>query len=435
MEILSYPSEKAEERIQAIEGRGLYFSPQDTAAVSEMLEAVRTRGDEALVEYTRKFDAPGINKENILVRAEEFDEAEKHVDRDFSEALDKAALQIESFHRRQLKSSWFMPARPGVFLGQMLNPVGAAGIYVPGAKGGMTPLVSSVLMGAVPAGIAGVDKVVMTTPPRGDGTVDPHLLAAARRAGVDEVYRAGSAWAVAGLAYGTETMQRVDVIAGPGNIYVTIAKKLLAGTVGIDMIAGPSEILVIADDSADPECAAADMLSQAEHDAAASAMLITVSSRVAEKTVQAAEKRLEGLSRKETAGQSLESYGAVIVVPDLQTAVSLANRLAPEHLELLVAAPFELLASIRNAGAVFMGHFSPEPMGDYAAGPNHVLPTGGTARFSSALSVDSFMKQTSLIYYSEDAMKRESETVIRLAETEGLGAHAESVRMRTRGRG
>lgn len=431
MEILHYPSDEAQRRIEAVAGRGLFFDPDKTRAVEQILEAVQSRGDEALLEYTRRFDAPRMGPGDLLVEEEAFDAAEASVDGAFLRALDRAAGQIETFHQRQLRNSWFQASRSGVFLGQMVKPVQAAGVYVPGARGGTTPLVSSVLMGAIPARIAGVERLVMTTPPREDGSVDPHLLAAARRVGVDAVYRAGSAWAIAGLAFGTRSMPRVDVIAGPGNIYVTIAKKLVSGSVGIDMTAGPSEILVVADKSADPEFIAADLLSQAEHDPMASALLLTDSASVAEKAARATKRRLADLPRKEVAEQSLAAYGGIIVVPEMESAVSVANRIAPEHLELLVAEPFAWLGAIRNAGAVFMGHFTPEPMGDYVAGPNHVLPTGGTARFASALSVDTFMKQTSLICYSRQAMTREAEDVIRLAEVEGLGAHAESVRVRS----
>lgn len=430
MDILTYPSAEADERIDAISRRGLAFNPDDVQSVSEILDAVKRLGDSALIDYSRRFDAPEMDVAQLKVAEPEFDAAEELVDAAFLNALDRAVTQIESFHKKQRKNSWFEAARPGVFLGQLINPVNAAGIYVPGAKGGMTPLVSSVLMGAIPARIAGVNDVVMVTPPRKDGSVNPHLLAAARRVGVDTVYKVGSAWSIAGLAFGTETLPRVDVIVGPGNIYVTIAKKLVAGTVGIDMIAGPSEILVIADDSANPVFIAADLLSQAEHDPLSSALLITNSQSIAEKAASEVARQLEMLSRKDIARESLSAYGGVMVVPDMDTAITLGNRIAPEHLELLVAAPFEYLSLIRNAGAVFMGHFTPEPMGDYVAGPNHVLPTGGTARFSSALSVDTFMKQSSLICYSEAAMAREADDVIRLAEIEGLGAHAGSVRVR-----
>ena len=312
----------------------------------------------------------------------------------------------------------------------MVNPVERAGVYVPGGTEGKTPLVSSVLMGAIPAKIAGVSKIVMVTPPTRSGEVNPHLLVAAEQAGVDEVYRIGSAWAVAALTYGTESVPRVDVVVGPGNIYVTLAKKLVAGTVGIDMIAGPSEILVIADDSADPDYIAADLLSQAEHDVLASAMLLTDSKTLAGEVSRSLQKQLAVLARKEIAAGSLKRYGAILVVADLDTAFELANRIAPEHLELQVRDPFARVGQIRNAGAVFIGDHTPEPVGDYIAGPNHVLPTAGTARFASALSVEHFLKKTSLVYYSQEAYEKEAADIIRLAETEGLTAHASAVRIR-----
>ena len=345
-------------------------------------------------------------------------------------SLKRAAAHIESFHRRQVANSWVDTGRDGVLLGQLVRPVETAGIYVPGGKGGQTPLVSSVLMGAIPARIAGVSRIVMTTPPTQDGTVDPHLLAAAKTAGVDAVYKVGSAWAIGALAYGTETVPRADVIVGPGNIYVTLAKKIVAGDVGIDMIAGPSEILVIADRSATPEYIAADLLSQAEHDPLASAILATDSKRVAREVSAAVSGQLDHLARRDIARRSIERYGAIFVTPDLGAAVDLANRIAPEHLELQVEDPFEWVGRIRNAGAVFMGPYTPEPVGDYIAGPNHVLPTAGTARYASALSVDHFVKKTSLIRYSRAAFETEAEDIIRLAEIEGLGAHANAVKIR-----
>ena len=313
-----------------------------------------------------------------------------------------------------------------------MTPVDAAGVYVPGGRGGETPLVSSVLMGVIPAKIAGVRHVSMVTPPTKDGSVNPHLLAAARKVGVDAVYKVGSAWAIAALAYGTEAIPKVDVIVGPGNIYVTLAKKIVAGTVGIDMLAGPSEILVIADSTANPAFIAADLLSQAEHDTMASAILVTDCQAVAEGVAYAVKEQLENLARRETASESLERFGAILVVPNLEAAFELSNRIAPEHLELHVKNPFTYIGRIRNAGAVFMGEYTPEPVGDYVAGPNHVLPTAGTARFSSALSVDNFVKKTSLIHYSRKAFKREARDIIRLAEIEGLDAHANSVKIRLR---
>ncbi len=430
MKILSYPSAAAEKRLAAIVDRDLAVRKKDLQAVGRIIAAVRRRGDSALVEYSRRFDAPDLTAADIQVSPEEIAAARGRVDGDFIQALDRAAGQIADFHRQQVGHSWIRTQRPGAFLGQLVNPVDAAGIYVPGGQEGKTPLVSSVLMGAIPARIAGVRRLAMATPPTRGGTVDPHLLVAADKAGVDAVYRVGSAWAIAALAYGTETIPAVEVIVGPGNVYVTLAKKLVAGTVGIDMIAGPSEILVIADRSAQPEFAAADLLSQAEHDPLASAVLLTDSVEVAKAVVAAVQAQLPHLARREIAAASLARYGAALVVPDIETAVALANRIAPEHLELQLAAPFDWVGRIRNAGAVFLGHFTPEPVGDYVAGPNHVLPTAGTARFSSALSVEHFTKKTSLIHYSRSALADEARDVIRLAETEGLGAHANAVRIR-----
>lgn len=430
MKMIRYPSIEAEEKIRRIAERGLEIRKDIDEVVAKILSDVRARGDAALVEYTRKFDAPDFSVSNMIVSDVEFEAAEKAVDRDFLSSLSLAADQIESFHKKQLRNSWISAARPGVLLGQLFNPVDAAGVYVPGSRGGMTPLVSSVLMGVIPAKIAGVKHVAMVTPPTKEGSVSPHLLVAARKTGVDVVYKVGSAWAIAGLAYGTETIKKVGIIVGPGNIYVTYAKKMVAGIVGIDMIAGPSEILVIADQSGNPDYIAADLLSQAEHDAMASALLITDSEKLAEAVLSSVEKQLGALNRSDIAEQALANYGGMILVPDMKTAIDLANRIAPEHMELHMQGPFEYLNLIRNAGAVFVGEFTPEPVGDYVAGPNHVLPTGGTARFSSALSVDTFMKQTSLLHYSKDAFFKEADHIMRLAQTEGLGAHAGSIKIR-----
>lgn len=430
MQILNFPSPDAEKRLKTIAGRALEFRKKDIQAVGKILETVRLKGDNALVDYTRRFDTPGFDIDRLEVPKKEIREASRAVDRSFKRALNRAVAQIEAFHRKQLRKSWIDTDREGVLLGQLIRPVETAGIYVPGGKGGNTPLVSSVLMGAVPAGVAGVKTRVMTTPPTPDGSVNPYLLAAADRVGIDRVFRAGSAWAIAAMAYGTETLPAVDVIVGPGNLYVTLAKKLVAGTVGIDMTAGPSEILIIADHTADPALAAADMLSQAEHDAMASAVLITTEPEVADATSRALEAQLKKLSRQSIADASIKAYGAIFVVPDIETAVSLANRIAPEHLELLVDSPMDLVNSVHHAGAIFLGPFTPEPIGDYVAGPNHVLPTAGTARFSSALSVDDFIKKTSLVRYTETAFRREAPDVVRLAEIEGLDAHARSVRLR-----
>jgi histidinol dehydrogenase len=430
MKILNYPSAAAESVVARIVSRGLSFSKKDHAAVSRILADVRRRGDQALVEYSRRFDAPGFTLRDLRVGPVEFRQAAAAADRGFTRALTRAATQIEAFHRRQVRSSFISLDRAGTMLGQLVRPVERVGVYVPGGQGGKTPLVSSVLMGAIPARVAGVAQVVMVTPPTADGRVNPHLLVAARKAGVDEVYKAGSAWAVAALAYGTETIPRVDVIVGPGNRYVTLAKKIVAGTVGIDILAGPSEILIIADESADPEFIAADLLSQAEHDPMASAVLVTARRELAQAVQAALGRQLAQLARAEIARESIRRFGAVIVVRDVAAAIELANRMAPEHLELQLRDPFAHLGAIRNAGAVFLGEYTPEPVGDYVAGPNHVLPTAGTARFASALSVDNFVKRTSLIHYSADALRREAADILRLAEVEGLGAHANSIRIR-----
>ena len=431
MKIYDYPSKVAEKRVTAIVNRSLTFRKKDYQAVSRILEDVRRNGDVAVIKYANRFDAPGLTVDSIKVTAREMEAAIKKLDRGFVRAMNRAASQIEAFHRKQAQQSWIDTQRSGTMLGQLVNPVDAAGVYVPGARGGKTPLISTVLMTAIPAKIAGVKNLVMVTPSTRAGGVNPHLLAAAKKVGIKDIYKVGSAWAIAALAYGTETIPKVDVIAGPGNIYVTLAKKIVSGTVGIDMIAGPSEVLVIADHTATPEYAAADLLSQAEHDVLASAILVTDSSRTAQAVAAEIEKQLATLPRKEIARESLKRYGAVLVVDDLAAAVELANRIAPEHLELQINEPFEYIGQIRNAGAVFLGHYTPEPMGDYIAGPNHVLPTAGTARFASALSVDHFIIKTSIIHYSKKAFKKEAADVMRLAELEGLDAHVRSIKIRT----
>ena len=430
MRIYHYPSRAAEQRVARIVNRGLVFAKKDMAAVNRICEDVRKRGDQAVISYTRRFDSARMTIKSMPVSEKEFAEAARKVDRPFTRALDRAAVNIKRFHEQQRRRSWMQTDRPGTLLGQLIHPVDAAGVYVPGARAGQTPLVSSVLMGVIPARVAGVKQIVMVTPPTKGGGVSPHLLVAAKKAGVDAVYKAGSAWAIAALAYGTETIPKVDVIVGPGNIYVTLAKKILAGTVGIDMIAGPSEILIIADEGARPDFIAADLLSQAEHDVLSSAVLITDSQKLAKAVVGKIEGQLADLSRAEIAGESLAKYGAVIVVENIGVATEMANRIAPEHLELQTRDPFEVVGKIRNAGAVFLGDYTPEPVGDYIAGPNHVLPTAGTARFASALSVDNFIKKTSLIQYTKKAFKREAPDIIRLAEIEGLGAHAGSIKVR-----
>ncbi len=430
MKIYNYPSRSANARVASIVNRGLSFKKKDYIAVTRILEDVRKNRDKALVKYVNRYDSPDLDIKSIQVTRQEIDAAAKKADRPFIRSLNRAISQIKAFHKQQLSKSWINTDRHGVFLGQIVNPVDAAGVYVPGGKGGNTPLVSSVLMGAIPAKIAGVQHISMATPPTKDGSVNPHLLIAAQKVGVDAIYKIGSAWAIAALAYGTETVKKTDVIVGPGNIFVTLAKKIVAGTVGIDMIAGPSEIFVIADSSANPAFVAADLLSQAEHDTLASAMLVTSSGEMAKAVADAVEKQLKNLSRKEIAVESISRYSAIMVTSDIAAAIELSNQIAPEHLELHIKDPFEHIGQIRNAGAVFLGDYTPEPVGDYIAGPNHVLPTAGTARFASALSVDHFIKKTSLIHYSRNAFMDEAKDIIRLAEIEGLDAHVNSVRIR-----
>jgi len=430
MKIYTYPSKSAETRVSSIINRGLGFKKKDYLKVSQILEDVRKNGDNALIKYANQFDSPGLSIKSIRVTSDEIEAAAKKVGKTFMRSLNRAIAHIESFHKHQLCNSWINTDRPGAFLGQIVNPVDSTGVYVPGGKGGKTPLVSSVLMGAIPAKIAGVKSIAMATPPTKDGSINPHLLVAAKKVGINAIYKLGSAWAIAALAYGTKTVPKTDVIVGPGNIYVTLAKKIVSGTVGIDMIAGPSEILIIADNTANPEFTAADLLSQAEHDTMASSILVTDSEETAKAVNLSVEEQLKYLDRKDIAGKSLDSFGAIIVMPDLTTCIELANRIAPEHLELHIDNPFEYIGKIRNAGAIFVGDYTPEPVGDYIAGPNHVLPTAGAARFASALSVDNFVKKTSLIHYSKEAFRREARDIIRLAEIEGLDAHVNSIKIR-----
>jgi histidinol dehydrogenase len=430
LKIYDYPSPAAEKALARIASRGLAFTKKEHSVVSRILDDVKARGDEAVVDYTRRFDAPNYSAKDLKAGARELAAATSSADRTFLRALNRAASQIEAFHRRQLRTGFISLDRPGTMLGQLVQPVERVGVYVPGGQGGKTPLVSSVLMGAIPARVAGVPKIVMATPPTADGRINPHLLVAARKAGVSEVYKVGGAWAIGALAFGTATIPKVDVIVGPGNLYVTLAKKIVAGTVGIDIIAGPSEVLVAADDSADPEFIAADLLAQAEHDPRASAVLVTPSAELAAAVRAEVLQQLSGLGRAEIARRSIKRFGAVFVVKDVSTAIDLSNRVAPEHLELHLRDAFAHLGRIRHAGAVFIGEHTPEPVGDYVAGPNHVLPTAGTARFASALSVEHFLKRTSVIHYSAAALRREAADIMRLAEVEGLGAHANTIRVR-----
>lgn len=396
-----------------------------TASVTEILENVKARGDEAVKEYTLKFD--GRCPEHMEVTRAQMDQAVADADPRFVEALTNAMENIKEFHSRQKQQS-FIDAKPnGVIMGQRIRGLKRVGLYVPG---GTAAYPSSVLMNAVPAKIAGVEEIIMVTPPLKDGTANPDILVAAALAGVDRIFLMGGAQAVAALAYGTETIPKVDKIVGPGNIYVATAKRILYGVVDIDMIAGPSEILVMADSTANPKFLAADLMSQAEHDVLASSILLTTDQIVAEETMKELERQMALLSRNEIIEKSLRDYGAIIVCRSVDEMVDMANELAPEHLEVMMENPLQYLGRLDNAGSVFLGQYAPEPLGDYYAGPNHVLPTSGTARFFSPLGVDSFIKKSSYIYYTEDALRAAHDDIVCIAEREQLTAHANSIKVR-----
>ena len=416
---------KEYEFIQTLKSRAQNSDKNVISIVSEIIDNVRENGDKAVRDYTIKFDGKAPEKTEISIN--DIDRLIENCDKDYIETLKKAAANISDFHKRQLQQSWLTTKSDGVIMGQRIRGLKRVGIYVPG---GTAAYPSSVLMNAIPAKIAGVEEIIMCTPPQKDGTPNPNIIAAAKIAGVDRVFLMGGAQAIAARAYGTETVPKADKIVGPGNIFVATAKKLLYGTVDIDMIAGPSEILIIADNSANPKCLAADLMSQAEHDKLASAILLTDSLEIAEKTKKELYIQIEKLSRKEIISSSLDNFGAIIVCSDMEQAVEFANELAPEHLEVCCNDPLEYIGKLDNAGSVFLGNYSPEPLGDYFAGPNHVLPTSGTARFFSPLSVDSFIKKSSFIYYTEKALKDDAQDVIRFADTEGLTAHANSVKVR-----
>jgi len=397
--------------------------------VTAILKRVREEGEEAIYQLTEEFDHVNLRQRGLRVSDEEIQEAYQEVNEDYLQALRTAKANILRYHEKQKRTSWLEPDSDGTILGQLLLPLKRVGIYVPG---GTASYPSSVLMNALPAVVAGVKEIVMVSPPRLDGTLLPEVLVAAAEAGVTEVYKVGGAQGVAALAYGTENIFPVDKITGPGNIFVTLAKKQVFGTVDIDMLAGPSEILILADESGRPEELAADLLSQAEHDRLASAILVSTSRELLEQTITAVERQLEDLPRAEIARASWETYGAAILVTDLQEGMDLANKIAPEHFELVVEDSYSWLGQVRNVGAVFLGRYSPEPVGDYFAGPNHVLPTGGSARFYSPLNVDMFMKKVSVIGYSEAALKRDAQQIALLARIEGLEAHARAVEVRFR---
>ncbi len=395
--------------------------------VNEIIRQVRERRDEAIFEFTRKFDKCDINKETIRVTDEEIKEAYAQTDPAFVEVMKKSAVNITAFHEKQMHNSWILPKDDGTILGQKIAPIEISGVYVPGGKAAYP---SSVLMNVLPAKVAGVSRIIMTTPPNASGKVNPGTLVAAHIAGVDEIYKVGGAQAIAAMAFGTESIPKVDKITGPGNIFVALAKKACFGYVSIDSIAGPSEILVLADETANPRYVAADLLSQAEHDEMASAILITTSAELARKVSAEVDAFTAQLSRKEIITKSLDNYGYILIAENMEQAIDAANEIASEHLEILTANPYETMTKIKNAGAIFLGEYSSEPLGDYFAGPNHILPTNGTARFFSPLNVDDFLKKTSIISYSKDALYKVHKDIELFAGKEGLTAHANSIKVR-----
>lgn len=395
--------------------------------VNEIIENVRRNGDSAVFSYTKQFDGADIHEENIRVTRGEIDRAYELVDDKLIEVMKKSLENIRTYHEKQKQYSWFDSRLDGVLLGQKVTPLARVGVYVPGGKAAYP---SSVLMNVLPAKVAGVGKIVMTTPCNREGHVNPATLAAADLAGVDEIYKVGGAQAVAALAFGTKSIPKVDKIVGPGNIYVALAKKAVFGHVNIDSIAGPSEILVLADESANPRYVAADLLSQAEHDELASAILITTSETLAKQVSAEIDNFTAVLSRKDIIEKSLENYGYILVAEDMEEAVNAVNEIASEHLEILTANPFETMMKIQNAGAIFLGEYASEPLGDYFAGPNHVLPTNGTAKFFSPLSVDDFIKKSSIISYSREALEPIYKDIVQFAESERLTAHANSIKVR-----
>lgn len=401
------------------------FNAEALIAATSIVEDVRTRGDEALREYTSRFD--GVDIESFRVPQEAIDEALTRVDANVAAAIEQAAAQIRDFHERQKQQGWFTLREDGALVGAKVQPLDSVGIYVPGGRA-LYP--SSVLMNAIPASVAGVERIVCVTPPTKDGSLDPAILEACRVAGVTEIYSVGGAQAIAALAYGTQSIASVDKITGPGNAFVAAAKKVVSGDVGIDMIAGPSEVCVVADETALPELVAIDLMAQAEHDPLASCYLVTFSADYADRVEAAIARHMEGSTRAEITTASLADKGLIIICPDMNTALETVNIIAPEHLELHLPDAMDLLGAIRHAGAIFLGEWTPEAAGDYVAGPNHTLPTGGTARFSSPLSVDEFVKKSSVIQYSPAALARDSQAIVSLADHEGLWAHAQSVRLR-----
>lgn len=397
------------------------------AVVADIIADVRANGDKAVFSYTKKFDKFDLNADNIKVTAAEIRQAYEELDENLVAVIKKSAENIRAYHAKQLRNSWFEPKPDGTILGMKITPIAKAGVYVPGGKAAYP---SSVLMNVIPAKVAGVEQIIMTTPCNPEGKVNPGTLVAADIAGVDVIYKVGGAQAIAAMAYGTDSIPKVDKITGPGNIFVALAKKAVYGHVSIDSIAGPSEILVLADETANPRYVAADLLSQAEHDELASAILITTSRELAEKVSAQVEVFVQELSRTAIMEKSLENYGYILVADSMTDAIEAANEIASEHLEILTANPFDVMTRIKNAGAIFLGEYSSEPLGDYFAGPNHILPTNGTAKFFSPLSVDDFIKKTSIISYSREALEKVHKDIEAFAESEGLTAHANSIKVR-----
>lgn len=400
---------------------------QYEATVNEIIEKVKTEGDKALFDYTLKFDKFTLTPENIKVTGAEIEEAYRQLDSGLIEVIRRSAENIRAFHTKQLRNSWFDAKEDGTILGMKITPIAKAGVYVPGGKAAYP---SSVLMNVIPAKVAGVSEIIMTTPPGADGKVNPGTLVAADIAGVDTIYKAGGAQAIAAMAFGTQSVPKVDKITGPGNIFVALAKKSVYGYVSIDSIAGPSEILVLADETANPRYVAADLLSQAEHDELASAILITTSRELAEKVSAQVDVFVNQLARRDIMQKSLDNYGYILLAENMSDAIDAVNEIASEHLEILTANPFEVMTKIKNAGAIFMGEYASEPLGDYFAGPNHILPTNGTAKFFSPVNVDDFIKKTSIISYSREALEKVHRDIETFAESEGLTAHANSIKVR-----
>jgi histidinol dehydrogenase len=425
IEIIQADGKAERSYMDLLKSRSTEVGKAVTETVTQIIDDVKAKGDEALLAYTEKFD--GKLPKFIEVPRDEINDALSNADQGYVDALLNAIENISDFHNRQKQQSFINPKANGVIMGQRIRGLKRVGLYVPG---GTAAYPSSVLMNAIPAKIAGVEEIIMVTPPLSDGTANPDILVAAALCGVDRVFLLGGAQAIAALAYGTQTVPKVDKIVGPGNIFVATAKKLLYGTVDIDMIAGPSEILILADETAPAKFVAADLMSQAEHDKLASAILITTSQKLAEETVQELERQVQDLSRKDIIEQSLRDYGAIFVCEDVNYAVELANEFAPEHLEVMLQNPMEYIGRLDNAGSVFLGNYAPEPLGDYYAGPNHVLPTSGTARFFSPLSVDAFIKKSSYIYYTDEALRQAHDDIVLLANKEGLTAHANSIIVR-----